>query len=86
MLLGLINPTDGKAFVLGKDIQKEKKKILSHIGASIETPGFYANLTGRENLQIFFEYSGRKDSAEIKNVLEQVGLPYRDKKYFHNFL
>ncbi len=74
MLLGLINPTDGKAFVLGKDIQKEKKKILSHIGASIETPGFYANLTGRENLQIFSEYSGRKDSAEIKNVLEHNEL------------
>ncbi|MDE7415927.1 MAG: ABC transporter ATP-binding protein [Lachnospiraceae bacterium] len=85
MLLGLINPNDGKAFVLGKDIQKEKKKILSHIGASIETPGFYANLTGRENLQIFSEYSGRKDSAEIKNVLEQVGLPYRDKKIFSQY-
>ncbi|MDE7202693.1 MAG: ATP-binding cassette domain-containing protein [Lachnospiraceae bacterium] len=85
MLLGLINPTDGKAFVLGKDIQKEKKKILPHIGASIETPGFYANLTGRENLQIFSEYSGRKGSAEIKNVLEQVGLPYRDKKIFSQY-
>lgn len=85
MLLGLISPTDGQAYVLGKDIQKERKKILPHIGASIETPGFYANLTGRENLQIFSEYSGRKDSAEIKSVLEQVGLPYGDKKIFSQY-
>ncbi len=85
MLLGLITPTDGQALVLGKDIQKERKKILPHIGASIETPGFYANLTGRENLQIFSEYSGRKDSAEIKSVLEQIGLSHTDKKIFSQY-
>ncbi len=85
MLLGLIDPTDGQAYVLGKDIQKERKKILPYIGASIETPGFYANLTGRENLQIFSEYSGRKDSSEIKSALEQVGLPYEDKKLFSQY-
>lgn len=85
MLLGLINPTDGKAFVLGTDIPKERKKILHRIGASIETPGFYANLTGRENLKIFSEYSGNKDNTEIKNALEQVGLPYKDKKIFSQY-
>lgn len=85
MLLGLIAPTDGQAYVFAKDIQKERKEILPHIGASIETPGFYANLTGRENLQIFSEYSGRKDSTGIKSALEQVDLPYRDKKIFSQY-
>lgn len=85
MLLGLINPTDGKAFVWGRDIQKGRKVILHRIGASIETPGFYANLTGRENLEIFSEYSGNKDNTEIKNALEQVGLPYKDKKIFSQY-
>lgn len=60
MLLGLISPTDGQVILWGKDIQKEKEKILTRIGASIETPGFYANLTGKENLEIFCEYAGKK--------------------------
>lgn len=85
MLLGLIKPTDGQALVLGKDIQKEREKILPRIGASIETPGFYANLTGRENLEIFSEYAGKKNNAEIKNALEQVGLLYKDKKVFSHY-
>lgn len=85
MLLGLLKPTKGKAFIFGKDIEMKKKEILPHIGAMIESPGFYANLTGTENLKIFSEYRGESGTAEIKKALDQVGLPYSDKKMFSQY-
>lgn len=85
MMLGLTKPTDGQSLIYGEDIQSERKKLLSHVGALIESPGFYANLTGTENLEIFSEYRGRKNNVEIRKALEQVGLPYKDKKIFSQY-
>ena len=46
MLLGLIRPTSGRAFVLGYDIQKETAAALREVGAMIEAPAFYPYLSG----------------------------------------
>ena len=46
----------------------------------IETPGFYPNLTGTENLEIFARLRGTARPNAIKEALDVAGLPYRDKK------
>ena len=53
MLLGLTNPTSGEVKIWGKSLQGNEKKLLPRIGSLIESPGFYPNLTGTENLRIF---------------------------------
>lgn len=52
MLLNLIEPTSGSIRIFNRDIRLEEKKILPRIGSLIESPGFYPNLTGTENLRI----------------------------------
>lgn len=85
MLLGLTTPTSGKIKIFGKNIRENEKEILPRIGSLIESPGFYPNLTATENLKIFADLRGLKDSKYIKVALELVNLPYRDKKLFSQY-
>ena len=85
MLVGLTAPTSGEAVVLGMPFKGNEQKILPHIGSLIESPGFYPNLTGTENLKIFAELRGLKNPNCIKGALELVNLPYRDKKLFSQY-
>ena len=52
MLLGLTKPTSGEVKIWGKSLQGNEKELLPRIGSLIESPGFYPNLTGTENLGI----------------------------------
>src|SRR5699024_12484273 len=52
MLLGLIKPTFGQIEIFGDNLFRNQKAILSRIGSIVEVPGFYENLTARENLII----------------------------------
>lgn len=85
MLLGLTAPTSGMIRIFGKNIRGNEKEILPRTGSMIESPGFYPNLTGTENLRIFASLRGLKDPARIKNALELVNLPYKDKKLFSQY-
>lgn len=85
MLLGLAKPTSGSVAIFGKSILTDGKKILPRVGSLIESPGFYPNLTGTENLRIFAELRGVPGKNAIKDALELVGLPYRDKKLFAQY-
>lgn len=71
--------------IFGKNIRGNEKEILPRTGSMIESPGFYPNLTGTENLLIFASLRGLKDPARIKNTLELVNLPYKDKKLFSQY-
>ena len=85
MLLGLTAPTSGNVKIFGKPFQENEKKILPRIGCLIESPGFYPNLTGTENLKIFAELRGLRNPNYVKGALELVNLPYRDKKLFSQY-
>src|SRR5699024_2490045 len=52
MLLGLIRPTYGQIEIFGENLFKNQKRILRRIGSIVEVPGFYENLTAKENLLI----------------------------------
>ena len=58
---------------------------MPRIGSLIESPGFYPNLTGTENLRIFAELRGVPNRNAIRDALDLVGLPYKDKKLFSQY-
>lgn len=81
MLLGLVKPTHGNIYVLGKQVrEKNRLAILRNTGSLIESPAYYGHLTGRENLRIVCTL---KDIPEkdIDRVLQVVRMTdQQDKK------
>lgn len=73
MLLGLTAPTKGSFSIDGKQFPADRISILKETGSFIESPSFYANLTGRENLDIIRRILGLPKSA-VADALELVGL------------
>ena len=73
MLLGLTSPTQGNFTINGKQFPADRIAILKEVGSFIESPSFYANLTGRENLDIIRRILGLPQSA-VEDALELVGL------------
>ena len=73
MLLGLTAPTKGRFIIDGKQFPNDRLKILQEIGSFIEAPSFYANLTGRENLDVIRRILGLGQNT-VEDALELVGL------------
>jgi ABC-2 type transport system ATP-binding protein len=77
MLLGLTEPTAGKASVGGFDCTREPLRVKRITGYLPEKVGFYEDLTARENLDYTAALNGisRKDAAKkINNLVGMVGL------------
>lgn len=73
ILLGLTAPTKGSFTIDGKHFPENRLAILKEIGSFIESPSFYANLTGRENLDIIRRILDLPENA-VDDALELVGL------------
>ena len=73
MLLGLTSPSRGTFTIDGKQFPGDRISILKEIGSFIESPSFYANLTGKENLEIIRRILGLPKSA-VDDALDLVGL------------
>ena len=73
MLLGLTAPTKGSFSIDGKHFPEDRMDILKEIGSFIEAPSFYANLTGRENLDVIRRILGLPKES-VEDALELVGL------------
>jgi ABC-type multidrug transport system ATPase subunit len=79
MLLTLVKPTAGHIELFGLDLRRERKKILSQVGAVIEKPDLYKYLNAYENLSLFARMSGSKiTKRELNTQLEMVGLGGRE--------
>lgn len=76
MLTGILSPTAGKIYFNGKPWSRE---ILSEIGALIESPPIYDNLSARENLKVRSLLLG-VDEKRIDEVLQIVSLTKTGKK------
>ncbi len=85
MLLGLTQPTTGEVLIWEKPLRGNERKILPRIGSLIEAPSFYPNLTATENLHIFATLRGVPNPHAIKDALDLVRLPYKDKKLFSQY-
>ena len=85
MLLGLTKPTSGEVMIWEKSLAGNEKNALPRIVSRIESPGFYPNLTATENLQIFAALRGLNDKSAVKEALELVSLPYKDRKLYSQY-
>jgi ABC-type multidrug transport system ATPase subunit len=74
MVLGLIKPSNGEILINGENISGSKRKYLNSIGALIEKPDFYKNLSAFDNLKILYKMSRLKNINKIKDVLNEVDL------------
>jgi ABC-2 type transport system ATP-binding protein len=83
MLLGLIRPTSGSGHILQGDIH-QPASYLAGVGALIESPAFYPQLSGRDNLLVLVRL-GRLDPSVIDGVLERVGLADRADDRFSRY-
>ena len=53
LILGLIRPSSGSVFLNGREMtSRPHHEELRAVGALVETPALYPNLTGRENLEV----------------------------------
>ena len=80
MLLGLTEPTEGQARVVGLDPARRPLEVKRRVGYLPDAVGFYGDMSGRDNLR----YTARLNripraeaEAAIDEALEQVGLSAR---------
>ncbi|MEC9159902.1 MAG: ABC transporter ATP-binding protein [Bacteroidota bacterium] len=74
MILGLIKPNSGEIKLNGSFINFKNKKYLNNIGALIERPDFYKNLSAYQNLKILYSMSRVNNPEIIHDVLHEVDL------------
>jgi ABC-2 type transport system ATP-binding protein len=77
MLLGLTEPTSGKARILGIDPTRESIKVKGMIGYLPENTGFYGDLDARQTLRFVADLNGLPRAVadeRIEHVLKSVGL------------
>lgn len=80
MLVGLVKPTSGRIELFGEPLLHNPKGILRRVGCMVEVPGFYENLTARENLFINARIMGIHKKHAVEEALEIVGLEGETKK------
>lgn len=81
MIAGILHPTSGQIIF---DNHIWSRKDLANIGALIESPPLYENLTARENLKVRSILLGIPDTR-IDEVLKIVGLTNTGKKKASQF-
>ena len=86
LISGLQKPTSGDFKIYGisykdNDISNARKKM----GAVVETPSIFHDLTAYENIRMQYDILGIKDYKTINDLLKLVGLENTGKKMAKNF-
>lgn len=80
LMLGLLPSPKGTIFHNGLELCQHKREILNHVGSLIESPAYYGNLTGYENLLYLKSIYGCS-RQNILDILQKVNLlSDKDKK------
>ena len=86
IICGLQEPTSGNYSLYG--VRNDEKRICRsrrRMGAVVETPGIYLDLSAEENITEQYRVLGRPDDFGIKPLLKLVGLENTGKKKAKNF-
>lgn len=70
LIVGLFKLTSGNIYVNGLNISKERKKMLNYVGAIIEIPALYENLTGLQNINYFWRFYKNIPRSRIKEIID----------------
>lgn len=74
MLLGLYEPSEGYATVLGFDAFRQSEEVRSRAGYMSQKFSLYDDLTVQENLAFYGGIYGIREKQRIRETLTQVGL------------
>lgn len=86
MLLGLVRPTAGAAWLLDAPVPEASASVLPRVGALVEGPAFHPYLSGRDNLARLEAADATADprtaDRRAAEALDRVGLSAAaDKRY-----
>ena len=79
MLIGLLKPTEGSAYVSGFDVFTEPDKIKETIGYMSQRFSLYEDLTVRENIRFYggvYKLSDNEIKRRTTSLLERLGLEH----------
>lgn len=85
MAMGLLQPTKGEVKLFGEKLTVPTKQIFNRIGALIESPAFYENLTAKDNLKIIADLRGTQSRDCIDRALMLVNLENETHKKVKQF-
>jgi len=74
LLLGMVKPTSGEVYVLGKRIQLGGTKPWDSVGYLVETADAYPQLSVRENLEAMRRLRPGTDLKAVARVIERLDL------------
>jgi len=83
MLAGLLDPTEGQAWVAGHDVARESQTVKDRIGYMAQRFGLYGDLTVEENMVFYadlFGVTGRAREELMLRLLRMTRMePFRDR-------
>lgn len=86
LIAGIQEPTSGEYTLYGvKNTDKTIYKVRRHVGAVVETPSIYMDMTAEENLKVQYHVLGMPDYKGIPELLKLVDLTDRGKKKAKHF-
>ena len=86
LICGLQQPTSGTYTLYGiKNTSKEIQEARRRMGAVVETPSLYQDMTAEENLREQYRIIGRPSFHGIQELLALVGLSDTGRKKVRNF-
>ena len=74
MLLGMIRPTSGSAYLFGRRVHADRRGIWDKVGYLVEIPYSYPDLTVRENLEIIRRLRHIPGPACVDSIMEKLNL------------
>ncbi len=77
MMCGLLQPTQGQAFVMGLDLKTSSSEARSRIGYMAQKFSLYSHLDALQNMRFFsglYGLSGKRQEAQINSMIEIFDL------------
>ncbi len=86
LICGLQEPSSGSYILYGKkNSERDIIKVRRRMGAVVETPAIYPDMTARDNLKMIYRILGLTSFDGIDDILELVGLSGTGKKKAGHF-
>ncbi|MGI6254981.1 MAG: ABC transporter ATP-binding protein [Acutalibacter sp.] len=86
LICGLQRPSSGSYSLYGVDCgDREIHRMRRRMGAVVETPSLYPDMTAEQNLKLQYRVLGLPDDTGIPELLELVGLSHTGKKKAGHF-
>ena len=85
MITNLCSKDNGKIVIDNVSLDENPGLALSKVGAALDTPSFYQELTARENIECFAHLYENIPNGQVMELLDYVGLKNQAEKKVKKF-